>query len=98
MSITVIAVERVPVGLQGDLSRWMLQPQVNVFVGSLSADVRARLWERVVKYRAAGACLMVNAAANEQGFEIRLAGDRERGLVDSEGMALIRLPPRDPDG
>ncbi len=94
MSLTVIAVERVPAGLRGDLSRWMLQPQVNVFVGSLSADVRARLWERVAKHRSAGACLMVNVASNEQGFEIRLVGDRERQAIDCEGMALIQVPPR----
>lgn len=98
MSITVITVERVPAGLRGDLSRWMLQPQVNVFVGSLTAEVRSRLWERVVQNRAAGACLMVSAAANEQGFEIQLAGDRTRELIDLEGMALMRLPvPGGPD-
>lgn len=98
MTITVIALERVPPGLRGDLSRWMLQPQTNVFVGAVSAMVRDRLWQRVTDHRATGACLMVSGAANEQGFEMRQSGDRTRALVDLEGMALVRLPPAGVEG
>lgn len=92
MTLTLIAVERVPPGLRGDLSRWMLQPQTNVFVGDVSAMVRERLWKRVCKHRATGACLMVNGAANEQGFEMCQFGDRTRELIDIDGLALVRLP------
>lgn len=97
MPVTVIALERVPPGLRGDLSRWMLQPQTNVFVGNISAMVRERLWVRVTRHKSTGACLMINTAMNEQGFEIRQDGDRERAIVDLEGIALIRLPPQDGD-
>lgn len=92
MALTVIALERVPVGVRGDLSRWMIQPATGVFVGDLSAMVRARVWERLCAYKRTGACVMICAAANEQGFEIRQQGDRSFVPVDLEGMALISRP------
>lgn len=90
MTLTLIALERVPVGVRGDLTRWMLQPATGIFVGDLSADVRSRLWERVCTYKRAGACVLVTAARNEQGFELRQHGDRSVELIDVEGFALIR--------
>ena len=36
----VIALERVPVGLRGELSRWLLELRPGVFVGKVSALVR----------------------------------------------------------
>lgn len=96
MALTVIVVERVTAGVRGDLSRWMLQPGTGVFVGDISAMVRDRLWERLCNHRGAGACVMVSAAANEQGFELRQHGDRSRTLIDLDGFALVRLPPLPP--
>jgi CRISPR-associated protein Cas2 len=93
MALTVIVVERVTAGVRGDLSRWMLQPGAGVFVGQLSATVRDSLWQRLQNHRGAGACVMVSAAANEQGFELRQHGDRSRALIDVDGFALVRLPP-----
>jgi len=94
MSLTVIVVERVSAGLRGDLSRWMLQPQTGVFTGDITPMVRERLWRRVCTYRGAGACLMITAARNEQGLEIRQHGDRSRDLIDIEGFAAVRFAPR----
>lgn len=71
----------------------MLQPATGVFVGDVSAEVRVRLWKRICSYKRTGACVMVTAARNEQGFELRQHGDRSVELVDFEGFALIRRPP-----
>lgn len=98
MTLTVIAVERVPAGVRGDLTRWMLQPATGVFVGDLSAEVRARLWERICTYRRTGACVMVSAARNEQGFELRQHGDRSVELIDLDGFAAIRRAPVEDGG
>lgn len=98
MSLTVIAVERVPVSLRGDLTRWLLQPATGVFVGDISAEVRERLWSRVCAYKRSGACVMVSAARSEQSFELRQHGDRSVDLLDVEGMALVRkIAPPGPD-
>lgn len=97
MTLTLIALERVPAGVRGDLTRWMLQPAIGVFVGDISAEVRTRLWERVCTHKRTGACVMVTAAGNEHGFELRQHGDRSVELVDLEGLALVRrAPPKPP--
>lgn len=93
VTLTLITLERVPAGLRGDLTRWMIQPATGVFIGDVSAEVRLRLWDRVCAHRRAGACVMVVAARNEQGFELRQHGDREVELIDMEGLALVRRPP-----
>lgn len=90
MTLTLIALERVPVGVRGDLTRWMLQPATGIFVGDVSAEVRSRLWSRVCAYKRSGACVMVTAARNEQGFELRQHGDRSVELIDADGFALVR--------
>lgn len=94
MSLTVIALERVPAGVRGDLTRWMLQPATGIFVGDISAAVQSRLWERVCTYKRAGACVMVTAARNEQGFELRQHGERAVELIDLDGFALVRRAAR----
>ncbi|MFT4034130.1 MAG: type I-E CRISPR-associated endoribonuclease Cas2e [Patulibacter sp.] len=98
MALAVLALERVPPGLKGDLSRWMLQPTAGVFVADLSREVRERLWNRVCEYRDAGACVMVTHASNEQGFELRQRGDRARELVDLDGFAAVRTSVRSRGG
>ena len=96
MTLTLIALERVPVGVRGDLTRWMLQPASGIFVGDLSAEVRMRLWARVCAFKRTGACVMVVAARNEQGFVLRQSGDRSVELIDIEGFALVRRVPLEP--
>ncbi|MFZ5824070.1 MAG: type I-E CRISPR-associated endoribonuclease Cas2e [Bacillota bacterium] len=90
--MTVIILEKVPVGLRGELTRWMLEPKAGVFVGSLSAAVRDRLWEKVCQGARDGGCLLVYTAANEQEFKIRMWGDTSRVPEDFEGLTLIRIP------
>lgn len=95
--MTVIVVERVTAGQRGLLTRWMLEVHAGVFVGKLSARVRARLWETVqAGRRAKAACLLVYATPTEQGFTIESAGDSSRVAVDFDGLTLLRRPPLAP--
>lgn len=82
--------ERVPTSLRGELTRWMIEPKAGVFVGSLSALVRDRLWERSCKALKGGAAVLIHSTDNEQGFAIEVAGERERRAVDFEGLWLIQ--------
>jgi CRISPR-associated protein Cas2 len=92
--LVVMVLERVPAGLRGDLSRWLLEPKAGVFVGNVTADVRDRLWQRACRHAGDGACLMVHAASDvEQRFVISAVGDRSRTLRDFDGLALVALPP-----
>lgn len=90
--MVVLIVEKVRRSLRGELSRWMIEPRTGVFVGTLSALVRDKLWEKVAEGTAEGGAVMLYSAANEQGFAIRTCGATSREIVDYEGLFLVRLP------
>ena len=88
--MVVILLERVPVSLRGELTRWLLEPKPGVFVGKVSAMVRDRLWERVCAGAKGGGGIMVYPADTEQGFAIRFCGETARAIVDFDGLALVQ--------
>jgi CRISPR-associated protein Cas2 len=90
--MTVIVLERVPVSLRGELTRWMLELHAGVFVGSLTAGVRDLLWTQVCDQMREGAGFLVYQANNEQGFALRSCGATSRKLVQLEGLFLVRIP------
>lgn len=90
--MTVIVLERVPVSLRGELSRWMLEIQAGVFVGSLSALVRDLLWEHICAHMRAGAGALIYQTNTEQGFAMRSCGKTTRRLRDFDGLQLIEIP------
>ncbi len=90
--MVVLILERVPVGLRGELTRWLLEPKSGVFVGSVSGMVRDLLWEKVCREARGGGCTMIHTSNREQGFAIRMYGDPARQVEDFEGLFLIRVP------
>lgn len=90
--MVILVLERVSAGLRGELSRWMIEPKTNVFVGKLSATVRDKLWETACKKAKAGAALMIYPARTEQGFTIRSHGETSRHILDYDGLLLVRIP------
>jgi CRISPR-associated protein Cas2 len=88
----VLILERVPVSLRGELTRWLLEPKAGVFVGRVSGMVRERLWDKARAQSAGGGCLMIHASNNEQGYRIESWGQTTRLIEDFEGLSLVRLP------
>ena len=88
----VLILERVPVSLRGELTRWLLEPRAGVFVGTVSASVRDRLWEKACSAMAGGAGMLIQNADNEQGFSLRFWGATNRSVLDYEGLTLIQVP------
>lgn len=88
--MVVMILERVPSSVRGELTRWLLEPRAGVFVGTVSAAVRDRLWERVCSQMRGGAGVLVYNSDNEQGFAMRLWGMPRRVIEDFEGLWLIR--------
>ncbi len=88
----IVLLEKVPRGLRGELTRWMLEPKTGVFVGSVSGMVRERLWEKICNESREGSCVMIHSDNKEQGFSIRVLGEPSREVVDFEGLSLIRVP------
>ena len=92
----VIILENVPAALRGELSRWLIEPYPKVFVGHVSAIVRDRLWDKCCKSKRLGGVVQIWSTNNEQRFQMRMAGDTSRALVDMEGLQLVRIPASEP--
>uniref|UniRef100_A0A831TC63 Type I-E CRISPR-associated endoribonuclease Cas2 n=1 Tax=Thermorudis peleae TaxID=1382356 RepID=A0A831TC63_9BACT len=88
----VLILERVPPGLRGELTRWLIEPKAGVFVGTVSARVRDRLWDKACRSLRGGAALLVYTTNTEQGFALRAAGETGRQIVEYEGLWLVRVP------
>ncbi len=87
----VLMLEKVPAGLRGELSRWMIEPRAGVFVGKLSAIVRDKLWDKAQRDARGGCGMLVYPAPTEQGFAVRTFGETSREIVDWEGLQLVRI-------
>jgi CRISPR-associated protein Cas2 len=90
--VIVLVLEKVPVSLRGELTRWLLELKAGVFVGRVSAIVRDLLWEKVCDKMSAGGGFMIHPTNNEQGFALRTHGTTKRQVTDYEGLSLISIP------
>ena len=91
----VVITERVSPSLRGELTRWLLEPHPCVFVGTVSAMVRDRLWAKIeANLKAVGAATMVVGSVNEQVFANRTIGQTARRVIDFEGLQLVEIPER----
>ena len=89
----VMVLETVPLGLRGELTRWLIEPHPGLFVGHVSALVRDRLWQKCCKGAKDGGVLQIWTTNNEQRYAMRAYGKTRREIVDFEGLQLVRVPP-----
>lgn len=90
--MVVFVLQKVPVSVRGELTRWLLELKAGVFVGDVNAMVRELLWKMVCDKAKGGSALLVNSADTEQGFTIRLSGSASKTIVDYDGLMLVRTP------
>lgn len=88
----VMLLEKVPLRLRGELSRWLIEPKSGMFVGHVNAMVRDRLWEKCTNAKGVGGVLQVWSTNNEQHFAMRASGETSRRIVEIEGLQLIQIP------
>lgn len=86
----VLVVSKAPRSLRGKLTRWLLQLKAGVYIGTLSARVRSRLWDSTCESLRGGWAIMLYTAKTEQGFDIRAVGTAPLELVDFEGLWLAK--------
>ena len=86
----VLILHKIRPGFRGRLTRWLIQPQTNVYVGHASARIRDRIWQLVCEEidLKGGSALLVHPAACEQGYRILSHGDTPRIMRDFEGLVL----------
>ena len=87
----VMIIERVPISLRGELTKWLLKPSPGVFIGQLSSMVADRLWELVQDKAKGGDGILVQSANTEQGFEVKSFGKPDREAIDFDGLTLFRF-------
>lgn len=87
----VLVLSAVPDGLRGHVTRWLLEISPGVFVGTLNARVRERLWKKVTETMGKGRAIMVHRARNEQGLSFLTWGD-PWVPTDFEGLTLMIRP------
>ncbi len=88
----VLILEKVPVSLRGEITRWLIEPRTGIFVGHVSARVRDKLWEKCITKGKTGGIVQLWSTNTEQHFAVRMHGDTSRCLVEAEGIQLIRIP------
>lgn len=89
--MVVVVLTACPVGLRGDLTRWLLEISPGVFVGNVSARVRDGLWARVLVMVRNGRAIMVYSAKNEQHLAFKTF-QPDWQPVDCEGVELMKKP------
>lgn len=80
-----------PIGLRGDLTKWLLEISPGVFVGQVSARVRDHLWERIRDTIKDGRVTMVFNTNNEQRLDFRVHNSTWEP-IDFDGIKLMMRP------
>ena len=90
--MVVLLVQSVKPSLRGEITRWMLEVQPGVFVGTMSAMVRDRLWAKVIRAVGDGGALRIYSSNTEQGFALEQYGKTRYQLEDFDGLVLVKRP------
>ncbi len=88
--MTVLILENASSGFRGELTQWMLEVKPGVYIGSISTNVRLRIWKKIQENVNEGPALIAYSAQSEQGFAIETCRTPERSVVDIEGIFLIK--------
>ncbi len=90
-NMITISATAVPDHLRGAMSRWLLEVTPQLYVGTVTAKVRDELWQNVAACIGEGVAVLVHPADNEQGFQLRTAGEQRRQPLDFDGLALVGM-------
>lgn len=82
-------VQKPPAQLRGELTRWLLEVDTGVYLGTATARVREHLWARVRGEIGTGRALMVWSDRNEQRLSM-LAYHYPWTVEDLDGLTLVR--------
>ena len=91
MPLTVITLKNSPPSLRGDLTKWMQEIAVGVYVGNFNSKVREELWKRVIDSVGIGEATISYAYRNEIGYNFE-THNSNRTVIDYEGIPLVLTP------
>ncbi|MCM1508670.1 MAG: type I-E CRISPR-associated endoribonuclease Cas2e [Ruminococcus flavefaciens] len=87
--MVVITLSNCPPKLRGDLTKWLIEIDTNVFVGNLNARIRDAVWDRICENIKNGRASMAFYANCEQKLDFRIH-NTEWEPVDFDGVKLVR--------
>lgn len=87
----VLVLSACPVGLRGDLTKWLYEISAGVFVGTVSTRVREELWVRVTSTAGSGRAILIWSAPGEQRMQFAVHSHHWE-TVDLDGLTLMRRP------
>lgn len=73
------------------MSRLAIELKPGVFVASINARVRDRIWKKISEEWKSDA-IMLYSSNTEQGYGIRSHGDPSREIIDFDGLLLMSKP------
>lgn len=88
--MTVLILDVAPENIRGEITKWLLEVKVGVFIGKISKPIRDRLWKKVQdSHNDIKGGLLIYSFKNQQGFRIEMFGDPNRKLRNFNGVQLI---------
>lgn len=87
--MTVLVANDTPPAIRGLLKRWFIEPKPNVFVGTVNRRTREKTLDYILRNAPDMGLLMIAAAKNCQGYEIRTWGETNRRIAEFDGLQLI---------
>ena len=91
MPFTVITLTNVPNSLRGELTKWMQEIAVGVYVGNFNSRVREQLWQHVCDNVQKGEATISYAARNEIGYTFDSYQTKQE-VFELDGLPLVRYP------
>lgn len=96
MPLTVITLTNAPPSLRGDLTKWMQEIAIGVYVGNVNTKIREQLWERVIQNIRHGQATMTFSNRNEVGYQFQTL-NAYRQNIDFDGIPLVLIPSNSSD-
>lgn len=90
MPFTVVTLKKTPKSLRGDLTKWMQEISVGVYVGNFNTKVREKLWQRILESVDVGEATMSYSYRNEIGYTF-LTHNTNREVIDIDGIPLVYI-------
>mgnify|MGYP000854764958 CR=1 len=87
--MTVLIAENTPPAVRGLLKRWFVEPQANVFVGTINRRTREKVLGYIKRHALMTNWLVLMSEPNCQGFRIERWGTPSRKDVQISGLWLI---------
>ena len=89
--MVVVVLEKCPLALRGDLTKWLQEISLGVYAGQVSARVRDALWKRICEECKTGRATMVFSVRNEQHLDFRVHNTTWTP-IEFDGIKLMMHP------